>query len=42
MLILNGHHPATKDTIIPSSVIQMVATGVTVSDGNACADIYAS
>ncbi|KAJ7348606.1 beta-lactamase/transpeptidase-like protein [Mycena albidolilacea] len=35
MLILNGQHPTTNATIIPSSVIQMVATGVTVSDGNA-------
>ncbi|KAJ7912362.1 beta-lactamase/transpeptidase-like protein [Mycena leptocephala] len=35
MLILNGQHPTTNATIIPSSVIEMVATGVTVSDGNA-------
>ncbi|KAJ7451980.1 beta-lactamase/transpeptidase-like protein, partial [Mycena latifolia] len=35
MLILSGQHPTTSATIIPSSVIQMVATGVTVMEGNA-------
>ncbi|KAJ7453772.1 beta-lactamase/transpeptidase-like protein [Mycena latifolia] len=35
MLLLNGQHPTTNATIIPSSVIQTVATGVTVAVGNA-------
>ncbi|KAJ7652951.1 beta-lactamase/transpeptidase-like protein [Mycena rosella] len=36
MLLLNGQHPTTNATIIPPGVVQMVATGVTVPEGNAC------
>lgn len=35
MLLNDGRHPYTNETIVPSSVIQHVATGVTVSDGRA-------
>ncbi|KAJ7494033.1 beta-lactamase/transpeptidase-like protein, partial [Mycena latifolia] len=35
MLMLSGQHPTTNATIIPASVIRMVATGVTVSGPNA-------
>ncbi|KAJ7766554.1 beta-lactamase/transpeptidase-like protein [Mycena maculata] len=34
MLLSNGQDPTTNATIIPSSVIQMAATGVTVVTGN--------
>ncbi|KAF7374353.1 Beta-lactamase class penicillin binding protein [Mycena sanguinolenta] len=35
MLLLNGQHPITNATIIPAAVIQTVATGISVWDGNA-------
>ncbi|KAJ7581524.1 beta-lactamase/transpeptidase-like protein [Mycena floridula] len=35
MLLNNGSHPDTNETIVPSEVIQHVATGVTVSQGRA-------
>ncbi|KAF7338792.1 Beta-lactamase class penicillin binding protein [Mycena sanguinolenta] len=35
MLLLNGQHPVTNATIVPAAVIQTVATGVSVWDGNA-------
>ncbi|KAJ7645754.1 beta-lactamase/transpeptidase-like protein [Mycena rosella] len=35
ILLLNGQHPTTNATIIPPGVVQMVATGVTVLEGNA-------
>ncbi|KAJ6469361.1 beta-lactamase/transpeptidase-like protein [Mycena sanguinolenta] len=35
MLLLDGQHPVTNVTVIPASVIQTVATGVSVWDGNA-------
>ncbi|KAJ6609281.1 beta-lactamase/transpeptidase-like protein [Mycena sp. CBHHK59/15] len=34
LLLLNGQHPSTNATIIPAAVIQKVATGVTVWNGN--------
>jgi len=33
MLMNNGRHPITNETIIPADVIDRVATGVTVSEG---------
>ncbi|KAF7338798.1 Beta-lactamase domain-containing protein [Mycena sanguinolenta] len=35
MLLLKGRHPITNATIIPAAVIQTVATGISVWDGNA-------
>lgn len=35
MLLNDGRHPYTNETIVPSSVVQHVATGVTVSEGRA-------
>ncbi|KAF7348644.1 Beta-lactamase domain-containing protein [Mycena venus] len=34
MLLLNGQHPVTNATIVPAAVIQKVATGISVWEGN--------
>ncbi len=35
MLLNDGRHPYTNETVVPSSVVQHAATGITVSEGKA-------
>lgn len=35
MLLNEGKHPYTNKTVVPSSVVEHAATGITVSEGKA-------
>jgi hypothetical protein len=35
MLLNEGRHPETNENVIPSEIVKDVATGVSVSDGEA-------
>jgi hypothetical protein len=35
MLMNNGRHPITNETVVPADVVDHAATGISVSDGKA-------